>query len=156
MSDDDHIRQATLHVVAQYQALLSQGRWDEWIGLWAEDGELDFPFAPAGRQRLYRGREAILRYMRAASGKMVIEAVASARLIPAQDPRVAVAELSIRGHAAEGGAPYDQSYVLVFETEDGLLKRYREYWNPLVSIDAFGGREAWTAHFGFPAADAAA
>jgi ketosteroid isomerase-like protein len=150
MSDDD-IRQATQRVVSQYQTLLGQGRWNDWIALWAEDGELDFPFAPAGRQRVYRGRDEILRYMRAASGKMVIEAVESVRLIPAQDPAVAMAELTIRGRSAADGAPYNQSYVLVFETEDGLLKRYREYWNPLVSIDAFGGREVWTAHFGFPA-----
>jgi len=151
MSGDDDIRQATLRVVTQYQTLLGLGRWDDWIALWADDGQLDFPFAPAGRQRTYRGREEILRYMRAASGKMVIEGVEGVRLIPAQDPAIAMVELTIRGHAADDGAPYNQSYVLVFETENGLLKRYREYWNPLVSIDAFGGRETWTAHFGFPA-----
>jgi len=150
MRGEDDIRQATLALVSQYQALLGQGRWDDWIALWAEDGELDFPFAPAGRQRVYRGRAEILAYMKAASGKMIIEGVERARLFPAQDPAVAVAEFTIRGHAVADGAPYNQSYVLVFETEDGLLKRYREYWNPLVSIDAFGGRDAWTANFGSP------
>lgn len=156
MSGQDDIRQATLRLVGQYQALLGQGRWDDWIALWAEDGELDFPFAPAGRQRVYRGRAEILAYMKAASGKMVIDGVEAMRMIPAEDPAVAMVEVSIRGRAAQSGSPYNQSYVLVFETEAGRLKRYREYWNPLVSIDVFGGREAWTAHFGFPLAEGAA
>lgn len=48
---DDDVRAETLRLVSAYQSLLGQKRWDDWIALWAEDGELDFPFAPAGRQR---------------------------------------------------------------------------------------------------------
>jgi hypothetical protein len=149
---EDETRAATLRVVAAYQTLLGQKRWDEWIDLWAEDGELDFPFAPEGRRRTYRGKAQILAYMAATPGKMAIDAVDSVTLWPMQDPATAMAELTIRGHIPATGAPYNQSYVLVFETKGGKLWRYREYWNPLVSIDAHGGdRAAWTAAFGSPA-----
>jgi len=37
-----------------------------------------------------------------------------------------------------------------FEIRDGKMHRHREYWNPLVTIDAIGGRDEWAAGFGFP------
>lgn len=67
-----------------------------------------------------------------------------------QDPHIAVAELTIKGHAPVTGAPYNQTFVLFFEIKDGKLFRYREYWNPIVTIDALGGRETWTHGFGLP------
>ncbi|HEY3889555.1 MAG TPA: nuclear transport factor 2 family protein [Caulobacteraceae bacterium] len=148
---DDDPRAATLQLVRAYQNLLGQKRWDEWIELWAEDGVLDFPFAPAGRQRTYRGKAEILAYMSATPGRVAVDAVDQVRLFPMQDPEIAVVELTIKGHVPTSGAPYDQAYVLFFETKGGKLWRYREYWNPLVSIDAMGGREAWAAGFGSPA-----
>jgi hypothetical protein len=40
------MRAARLRLVSVYGALLGQKRWGEWIELWAEDGQLCFPFAP--------------------------------------------------------------------------------------------------------------
>ncbi|MDR3513741.1 MAG: nuclear transport factor 2 family protein [Caulobacteraceae bacterium] len=149
---DDEVRAATLRLVGDYQTLIGQQRWDEWIALWAEDGVLDFPFAPAGRQRTYRGKGEILAYMSATPGRVAIDRVDQLRILPMQDPAIAVVEVTIKGHAPATGAPYDQTYVLFFETKAGKLWRYREYWNPLVSIDAMGGRETWAAGFGSPLA----
>ena len=126
--------------------------WKEWIELWAEDGELEFPFAPGGRQRTYRGKAEILAYMSAASGRVAVDSLAHVRLHPMLDPKAAVVELAIEGHVPESGATYNQVYVLFFETRAGKLWRYREYWNPLISIDAMGGRETWTERFGSPTA----
>lgn len=147
---DDGVRARTLELVTSYQTLLSGQRWQEWIDLWAEDGVLEFPFAPAGRRRRYEGKRDILAYMSATPGKMAIDAVEHLRVFPMQDPEIAAVELAIRGRAIATGLPYKQSYVLFFETKNGKLSHYREYWNPLVSIDAFGGRDAWTASFGSP------
>ena len=59
-------------------------------------------------------------------------------------------ELGIKAHITATGAPLNQKYVCFFETKGGKLWHYREYWNPLVSMDANGGRDAWTAKFGSP------
>jgi len=156
MATDDERRAQTFAVASAYQTLLGQQRWDEWIELWAEDGELDFPFAPKGRQRTYRGKAEILAYMSATPGRVAVDGVDKIRFFPMQDPAIAVAELSVKGHIPATGAPYNQSYVLFFETRDGRLWRYREYWNPLISIDAMGGdRDEWAAGFGSPAPDGA-
>jgi ketosteroid isomerase-like protein len=147
--NDDDVRAATLALVGAYQALLVEKRWDEWIELWAEDGELCFPFAPLGRKSVYRGRAEILGYMREV-GRVVVDSLATGQLFSMQDPQLAVAEFTVTGHAPETGAPYNQTYVLFFDTKDDKIWRYREYWNPLVSIDALGSRASWTASFGSP------
>lgn len=149
-SNDDERRAATLKLMGAYQTLLGQGRFDEWIELWADDGVLEFPFAPAGRRRAYQGKAGILAYMKHATGRIAADSVEHMQVFPMQDPDIGVVELTIKGRALASGAPYNQSFVIFFETQDGKLRRHREYWNPLVTIDAMGGREAWAAGFGFP------
>jgi ketosteroid isomerase-like protein len=58
--------------------------------------------------------------------------------------------MAVRGRILETGAPYLQKYISIMEMRGKKLSLYREYWNPLVSMDANGGREAWTAVFGSP------
>jgi uncharacterized protein len=82
--------------------------------------------------------------------RVVVDTLEAFRLFPMQDPHIAVAELTVKGHAPATGAPYNQTFVIVIETKGGKLWRYREYWNPLVTIDALGDRQTWTNGFGSP------
>ncbi len=148
-SNDDERRAATQALMGAYQTLIGQGRFDDWISLWAEDGVLEFPYAPAGRRRAYRGKADILAYMKHATGRVAVDAVESMRVFPMLDPDIAMVEVSVRGRAIVNNTPYNQSFVMIFELKDGKLHRYREYWNPLTTMDAMGGREAWTTGFGF-------
>jgi hypothetical protein len=84
--DVENERAAIQNVVQRYLYLFSRQSWEEWIDLWADDGVLEFPFAPPGRRSRYVGKA--------------------------------------------------------------------EYWNPIVSMDANGGRDAWTAAFGSPDTEA--
>jgi uncharacterized protein len=85
-----------------------------------------------------------------AVGRVVADTLETGQLFPARDAHVAVAEFTVKGHAAETGAPFNQTYVMFFETRGGKIWRYREYWNPLVTIDALGNRQTWTDGFGSP------
>lgn len=154
-SNDDERRAETLKLMSAYQTLLGQRRYDEWIELWAEDGVLEFPYAPAGRRRAYHGKADILAYMKHATGRVAADSVEQMRISPMLDPGMAVVELSIKGRVLTNDAPYNQSFVIFFEVQDGKLRRHREYWNPLVTIDAIGDRDAWAAGFGFPEEPAA-
>jgi ketosteroid isomerase-like protein len=120
----------------QYQRLLTEARFGEWIELWADDGVCEFPFASPGRPRLLQGKEQILAYMTAYPSRIFIEGVDKLRVHPALDPNVVVVEMTIKGRAVETEKPYNQQYVIVAETRDGKLTHYREYWNPLVSAEA--------------------
>jgi uncharacterized protein len=44
---------------------------------------------------------------------------------------VAIIEMTMTGTVTATGAPYEQSYVVVLTVRDGLIARYRDYWNPL-------------------------
>ena len=149
-SNDEERRAATQKLMAEYQMLLAQRRFDEWIELWADDGVLEFPYAPAGRRRAYRGKADILAYMKHATGRVAADSVEHMQVFPMLDPDIAVVELAIKGRALANDAPYNQSFVIFFEARDGKLRRHREYWNPLITIDAIGGRDKWADGFGFP------
>ena len=157
-ASDDDIRARTLKVATDYLTLIGKGDWDAWTDLWAEDGELEFPYAPPGRQSIYRGKVEIRDYMIAASGKMAMEGAPQMRIHTPVDPNVAIVELTIPGKAVATGISFTQRYVIVFELKGGKLWRFREYWNPLVSIAAFGGGDldAWASRFGKPAPEATA
>jgi hypothetical protein len=136
MTDDEGIRLETLTLMQQYQRLLTEARFSEWIELWADDGVCEFPFASLGRPRLLQGKEQILAYMTAYPSRIFIEGVDKLRVHPALDPNVVVVEMTIKGRAVETDKPYNQQYVIVAETRDGKLTHYREYWNPLVLAEA--------------------
>ncbi len=99
------------------------------------------------------GKTEILAYMQPLGGRMKIDALEYFDLHPMLDPSVICFEMGFKGHIVETGATYDQKYISIIETKDGKILRYREYWNPVVSMDAIGGRDAWTAAFGSPEQD---
>ena len=146
-------------ILQRYMAFYAQQSWDAWIDLWADDGVLEFPFAPPGRRGRYAGKADILAYMKATSARMTgrikSEGLDYFRVHPMRDPGAVCLEMAVKGRVLETGAPYSQKYIAIVETKGGKIALYREYWNPLVSMDAQGGREAWTAAFGSPEGDAA-
>lgn len=150
---------AIQQLVQKYMSLLSQQNWNEWIDLWADDGVLEFPFAPAGRQSRYVGKADILDYMKAVivrmAGRVKSEGLDYFRARAMSDPAMICLEMGIKGRVLENGAPYHQKYVSIIEMKEGKLSLYREYWNPIVSMDTNGGREAWTAAFGSPETEGA-
>jgi len=141
-SGEDKVREQTLGIARSYMMLLKDRRFDEWIELWAEDGICEFPYAPEGR-RLLEGKKAIYAYMTSYPEVMAIDSVAELRVHPMLNPEVAAVELAIKGRALTTGRPYNQRYVIFIETKGGRIWRYREYWNSLVSIEAFGGVDPW-------------
>lgn len=148
---DDEIRADTLRIMTAYQNLIAEKRWDQWSELWAENAVCEFPYAPLGRKNAYVGKAEILAYMSGTTAKVAVDGVDSMRVHPALDPHVVIVEVTIRGHVPITGVAYHQTYVSIFEVKNSKLQRYREYWNPLVSIDAQGGdREAWAHGFGAP------
>jgi hypothetical protein len=137
MATDEQIRDQTLVLMARYQELITARRFDEWIDLWADDAVCEFPFAGPGRPARLTGKAEILDYMSAYPGTISIEATQDFQVHPGLDPNVLVVELTIAGTAVQTGRPYNQQFVIIARAQDGRLAHYREYWNPLVSAEAF-------------------
>lgn len=111
----------------------------------ADDISFEFPFAlPDGIERL-TGKAELAAYLPNVGALFTVEALILDRAIRSADGRQAVLEFTGRAYANVTGARYDQDYVSVLDLKDGLITRYRDYWNPLTVLNATGGAEAVNA-----------
>lgn len=123
-----------------------------WLALFADDAVVEFPYAPSvGRPARLEGKTALDAYFGGAGGVfvgltfrdvVVHVAAASAASTAATSSGIAIAEAHGTATIAPTGKIYEQDYVMVLEARDGKIVRYREYWNPMSAIEAFGGADA--------------
>ncbi|MDT0612961.1 nuclear transport factor 2 family protein [Streptomyces lancefieldiae] len=102
-----------------------------WVALWAEDGLMEFPFAPDGWPKRLEGREAIAAYMRPYPDHIDLHDFPEVRIHETTDPETVVVEMRGVGRLVETGRPLDMTYIAVVTVRDGLFTSYRDYWNPL-------------------------
>ncbi|OUD01298.1 nuclear transport factor 2 family protein [Streptomyces swartbergensis] len=106
-----------------------------WVGLWAEDGVMEFPFAPPGRPRRLEGKEAVAAYMRPYPDHIDLHDFPDLRIHRTSDPETIVAEMRGIGRLVKTDSPYDMTYIAVVTVRDGLIVSYRDYWNPLAVLE---------------------
>ncbi|ARP69116.1 phenazine biosynthesis protein PhzA/PhzB [Streptomyces pluripotens] len=102
-----------------------------WVALWAEDGLMEFPFAPDGWPRRLEGKEAIATYMRHYPDHIDLHDFPDLRIHQTTDPATIVVEMRGVGRLVESDAPFDMTYIAVVTVRDGHMSSYRDYWNPL-------------------------
>lgn len=112
---------------------------EAWLSLFADDAVVEFPYAPSiQRPARLDGKAAIAAYFRPAIALFLDLTFRDVRLVPGADPDVAVVEAHGSATIATTGKRYEQDYVLFVRTRNGAVVSYREYWNPLPGIEAFG------------------
>ncbi|MFE2216614.1 nuclear transport factor 2 family protein [Streptomyces canus] len=102
-----------------------------WVDLWAEDGLMEFPFAPADRPQRLEGKEAVAAYMRHYPDHIDLHDFPDLRIHRTTDPQTIVVEMRGVGRLVKTGAPFDMTYIAVVTVRDGRITSYRDYWNPL-------------------------
>jgi ketosteroid isomerase-like protein len=113
---------------------------ERWLGLFAEDAVVEFPYArPLGLPERLEGREAIRRYFADTPKHFRGLVFTNVRRYLTTDPEVALAEAHGSATIAATGRQYEQDYVMMVKTRDGRISLYREYWNPIPGLEAFGG-----------------
>ena len=100
-------------------------------GLWAEDGVMEFPFAPPGYPSRLEGRAAIEEYLRDYPEMLDIQGFPAQVVHQSTNPDVVIAEFDAEGVVVATGKPYRFSYIAVITLLDGEIVSYRDYWNPL-------------------------
>ncbi|WP_024875106.1 nuclear transport factor 2 family protein [Saccharomonospora piscinae] len=105
------------------------------VALCPDDVVFEFPFAPPGRPARVEGKEAIGDYLESISGHLRIDDVRELEIRETVKPDVAIIEITVAGTMTTTGEPCERSYVIVLTVRDGLLARYRDYWNPLQSAE---------------------
>jgi ketosteroid isomerase-like protein len=136
---------AALDVVDRAMDLLLAHDMAGFAGLWAVDGTMEFPFAPAGYPQRLEGRAAVAEYLRDYTGHIDLRAITSRTLHQTVDPHVVVVEFEVDGTAVRTGRPYRMRYISVITVLDGEIAGYRDYWNPVAAAEALGGAEDLTA-----------
>ena len=104
----------------------------DFVELFAEDGVIEFPYTLPDWPKRVSGHADLAAYLEPISEMFSVEAVTGLTVHRSQDPEVAIVEYSISGHAVKTGRHYNQSYVEVLTIQNGKIKTYRDYWNPLV------------------------
>ncbi|MER8185907.1 nuclear transport factor 2 family protein [Kitasatospora sp. NPDC094015] len=102
-----------------------------WIGLWAADGVMEFPFAPPGWPGRLDGRDAIAAYMRDYPDHIDLHDFPDLRIHRTAEEGTIVVEMRGVGTLVDSGAPFDMRYIAVVTVHDGRFSSYRDYWNPL-------------------------
>lgn len=126
-------------------ALLRQGMGDAlspaahaFLDMLSEDIVFEFPFSLPDGIRALHGKDAVAAYLPKVAQLISIESMSLLRSILSKDGTTAVLEFSCKGYSNVNAARYDQDYVSVIELRDGLIRRYRDYWNPLIVMTASG------------------
>ncbi|GGZ15092.1 nuclear transport factor 2 family protein [Streptomyces poonensis] len=115
--------------------LLLEKDIDAWLGLWAEDGVMEFPFAPEGWPRRLEGRAAVAAYMRDYPDHIDLHDFPDVTIHQTTDPGTIVVEMRAVGRLVQTDSPYDMTYVAVVTVRDDRITAYRDYWNPLAVQD---------------------
>lgn len=136
---------AETHPIPSLSALLRDGLGDALapgatglLDMLTDDVLFEFPFAPPGGVTRLEGKAALSAYLPKVGQLFTIEGLSLYRTIVSADGRHAVLEFSGSAFANDGGARYDQDYVSVLDLRDGLISRYRDYWNPGILLAAVG------------------
>ncbi|ASB89452.1 nuclear transport factor 2 family protein [Bacillus sonorensis] len=112
----------------------------KWIELWDDQAVFEFPYAPAGFPEKIEGKSAIYDYIKDFPEKIDIVRFTPPVIYQIPDSNTAIAEFECEGTVISMGLPYKQKYISVIKTKDGKIVHYKDYWNPLTVIEAFGGQ----------------
>jgi ketosteroid isomerase-like protein len=134
--------------IPSFSAMLRQALGDalapeatRFLDMFAEDGVMEFPYAPPGGVPRLEGRAALAAYLPKVAGMITFEHMTAAQVHRA-DGGVYVLEFEAVGRGVATGEPYEQRYVSVIKLADGHIVHYRDYWNPLVALRTLGGNRA--------------
>ncbi|BCJ49933.1 hypothetical protein Asp14428_14080 [Actinoplanes sp. NBRC 14428] len=130
----DVFRQAIDHLLAKDM--------NAFTDLYAEDAVMEFPFAPPGRPQRLDGREAVRAYLADYPDLIDVQRVYDLDVHETTDPAVIVAEFAAGGRVVATGTAYTARYIAVLTVTGGLIRHYRDYWNPLALGDVPVGRGA--------------
>jgi ketosteroid isomerase-like protein len=133
---------AAEHLLFDALDALKMGDVQPWVNMFQDDGVMEFPYAPAGGHTRLDGKAAIAEYLKPYPERISIKRVIRRAVYHCGD--VMVAEFACESTAVPTGNQFEMNYVAIVTVKNGKIKHYRDYWNPLVAIQAFGGLEALT------------
>lgn len=113
------------------------GDVDGWLAYAHDDIVLELPYAPPGAPSRVAGKAAVADYLRAVPAGIDFRQM-DFTVHQTVAPETAVIEWTAAGVVKATGAAYEMTYVVILTLQDGLMRTYRDYWNPLVLQNTLG------------------
>jgi len=113
------------------------GDVDGWLARAHDDIVLELPYAPPGSPSRVEGKTAVAEYLRTVPAGIDFQQL-DFDVHQTVAAEAAAVEWTAKGVVRATGAAYEMTYVVVLTLRDGLMRTYRDYWNPLVLLDTLG------------------
>lgn len=135
-------RQQTEQAVRNFLTSLETKDMDAFAAVWTEDAVQEMPFSPDGFPTRVEGRDNLIQHYAAwpeisGSANFTDELT----FYSMEDPTMVFAEWRGTVEIIPTGRLYEQRYGGLFHVVDGKIQLFREYYDPIVFIEAFGLNE---------------
>ncbi|CAM8620242.1 COG3631 Ketosteroid isomerase-related protein [Acidimicrobiia bacterium] len=131
----DETRVRNLAAVEGAFAGIAAGDAEAQLANYTDDFVLDFPFSDP--PKVVNGKAEGLPYLSGAF-KVFRFSLTIGEVHACLDPDRLIVEFTGEGSYLPTGAPYANTYIVVFNFRNGLISRQREYFNPLAAQRATG------------------
>lgn len=124
----------TAEVFARCMEMLMTKDMPGFLELMSPDCVMEFPFAPPGKSRRLEGSAELREHFTENAELVQVSGVNELTMHETADPETIIVEFSGDGIALATGAEIEVGFIAVFTARDGLCVRYRDYWNPLTTM----------------------
>ncbi|MER6252765.1 nuclear transport factor 2 family protein [Streptomyces sp. NPDC001584] len=122
--------------------LLSEGRIEEWVDGFTEDGILEFPYPAWGLPTRVQGREALLAQMTIFREQLKVQ-FSEPHFYTAGEDGLIIGAFTGECTLLATGGQYHQTYLSVVRFEQDRIALFRDFWDPWLVMEAAGGELAW-------------
>ncbi len=128
--------QQASEILNTFQNSLLEQDIERWLDLFEEDAVFEFPYAPEDFPKRLAGKAEIRAHVEGLPNLLKIDKFSSLNLYTDSNKSTIIAEYNCDGTATQTGKPYPQTYISVIELHDGKIKRFKDYWNPLIVLES--------------------
>ena len=137
MVGPDERRAANLDQIRAYFGLIATGDVDALAQYWHEDIVFEAPFSFTGKPSRTVGKQAVYDRLSTSYG-LVSMAFHISEIYELTDPDRFLVEYDSDGRMLGSGERYQNSYITLVEMRDGLIIRFREFYDSQRCAAAFG------------------
>ena len=120
----------------------------DFADMMADDGVMEWPFAPPGYPSRIEGRQALAAYLVDLGSVLAIDRISEPEVYLMGDSGPVILQFECEGRGLKSDRPYHQRYVSIITMENGKIARYRDYWNPLHLLEAVDRNDDLVASLG--------
>ena len=135
--DQDTRRAANLQRIREYFELIATGDVDALARYWHDEIVFEAPFSFTGKPSRTLGKQAVYDRLFTSYG-LVSMAFHITEIYELLNPDRFLVEYDSDGHMLGSGERYQNSYITLVEMQDGLISRFREFYDSQRCAAAFG------------------